>query len=132
MFNVNYETGEITMNVGDTGSFEVEAHRDDGVDWTADDRATLTIRDNQGNSVLERDYALDSEELGNGVIGIEFRNADTDDWEPGSYTWEMRYVVNPYYDEDDKIIDGDIVRTPGVNGNGEPMPMTLKQVYRDI
>lgn len=131
MFSVNYETGAITMNIGDTGSFQVEAHRDDDVSWTEYDRATLTVKRSDGVIVLERDYGLADDELGNGVIGIEFQNNDTDTWDPGTYTWEIRYVVNPYY-ADGRIASGDIVRTPGIDGNGEPMPMLLKPVYRDI
>lgn len=133
MFKVDYTTGAITMSVGDTGSFQVEAHRDDETDWTEDDRATLTIKNAEGSIVLERDYRLDDDEgLGNGVIGIEFQNSDTDTWNPGIYSWEMRYIVNPYYDSNGKIIDGDIVRTPGIDGGGDPMPMILKAVYRNI
>ena len=131
MFDVNYDTGAITMNVGDTGSFEVEAVRDDSELWTENDRAVFTIRNASGETVVERIYTLDNDDTGNGVLLIEFHNGDTDQLEPGSYTWELRFVVNPYYDGG-TIVDGDIVQTPGIDGLGEPMPMTLKAVQADI
>lgn len=131
MFRVNYETGEIVMNVGDTGSFEVKGERDDLTPWTDDDRAVFTVRNAAGENVITRVYGLNDEELGNGVILIEFHNGDTDDLDPGSYSWELRFVVNPYYDGE-TIVDGDIVRTPGADGNGDPMPMTLKGVQAFI
>ncbi len=133
MFEVNYTTGAITMNRGDTGSFTLTAHRDDQVDWTEDDRAVFTVRNGAGANVIEREYRLDDDEgLGNGVILIEFHNSDTDELPAGTYSWEMRYIVNAYYDEDDHIIDGDIVRTPGIDGKGNTMSLTLNNVLKDI
>lgn len=131
MFRVNYETGEIVMNVGDTGSFEVKGERDDQTAWTDDDRAVFTVRNAAGENVITRVYGLNDDELGNGVILIEFHNDDTDHLDPGNYSWELRYVVNPYYDGE-TIVDGDIVRTPGADGNGDPMPITLKGVQAFI
>ena len=132
MFSVNFDTGAITMNVGDTGSFELEAHRDDGTDWTEDDRAVFTVRGATGANVMERVYRLDDVELGNGVILVELHNDDTDNLTPGTYSWEVRFVVHPYYSADGQIIDGDIVQTPGINGRGDPMSLTLKSVLADI
>lgn len=133
MFRIDTETGAIELNVGDTGSFELEAHRDDDTDWTEDDRAVFTVRSAAGANVIERLYRLDDDEgLGNGVILVELHNDDTDDLAAGAYTWEVRFVVNPYYDTDGRIIDGDIVQTPGIDGNGNPMTLTLKSVQADI
>ena len=132
MFSVDYTTGAIEMNVGDTGSFQIQAVRDDSEPWTEDDVATFTVRNASGTDVIVRNYSLVNDELGNGVIAIEFQNSDTDQLPAGSYSWEMRYVINALYDDDGRVVDGDIVRTPGVNGKGEPMNMTLKAVYRDI
>ena len=131
MFRVNFETGEIVMNVGDTGCFEVKGEREDLLPWTDDDRAVFTVRNAAGDNVITRVYGLNDEELGNGVVLIQFHNNDTDGLEPGSYSWELRFVVNPYYDGD-TIVDGDVVRTPGADGNGDPMPMTLKGVQAFI
>lgn len=132
MFAVDYTTGAIEMNIGDTGSFQVEAHRSDGEDWTDDDVATFTVRNGAGEDVIVRDYGLNDQTLGNGIIAIEFQNHDTDQLPAGGYTWEIRYVVNALYNAAGQVVDGDIVRTPGVDGNGNPMNLTLKSVMRDI
>lgn len=131
MFVVNEETGAVEMNVGDTGAWFVDAERDDDVPFTEDDRAVFTIQDQSGETVLERVYGLADDGLGNGTILIQLDNDDTDDWEPGSYSYEIRYVVNPYY-IDGEIRSGDIVDTPGTDGKGDPIPMTLKRVQKDI
>ena len=131
MFQVNEQTGAVEMNVGDTGAWFVDAERDDDVPFTEDDRAVFTIQDQNGETVLERVYGLADDGLGNGTILIQLDNDDTDGWEPGSYSYEIRYVVNPYY-IDGEIRSGDIVDTPGTDGKGDPIPMTLKKVQKDI
>lgn len=132
MFAVDPSNGMIEMNVGDTGSFELIGARDDGDLFTEYDRAVFSIKNQAAEMVIERVYALDNDELGNGHVLIQFNNADTDHLIPGSYTWEVRFVVNPYYDTSGRIVDGDIVSTPGIDGKGNPMPMTLKAVQADI
>ena len=131
MFAVDNESGAITLNAGDTGAWFVVGYRDDEEEFTEDDRAVLTINNAAGDVVLERIYELADEDLGNGVVFIELDNNDTDDWEPGSYTWEVRFVVNPYW-EGTTIVSGDIVDTPGIDGNGDPMPLTVKAVQKYI
>ncbi len=122
MFNCDLETMEITMHRGETGAFKVAATRESGTQWTSADRALFTV-DKDGEVVLQRFYRLDTD-LGNGIVQIEFHNGDTDTLENGQYNTELRYIINPYWDGtapendvtdalavDDKIIDGDIVRT---------------------
>ena len=58
---------------------------------------------------------------------VTFLNADTDTLATGNYNWDVRYVINPYYDEDGKIVDGDQVITPN-----SPMSMSLQVVVGDI
>lgn len=132
MFRVNEEDGTVTLNAGDTGSWFIDGSRDDEVPFTAADRAVFTVKDSQGEIVLERVFGLADADLGNGTIFIMLDNDDTDDWTPGTYTYEVRYVVNPYYDEDGKIISGDIVWTPGIDGEGNPIGMTVKPVQKYI
>ena len=140
MFDVNYQTGAITMHKGDTGAFKVHATRKSGDDWTDDDRMLLTIRTAAGNIVLQRFYRLDDDEgLGNGVVEIQFHNNDTDTWPSGQYNLERRYVVNPYWDGTApqgmcvnaltagvRMIDGDVVRTV-VQGS-----LTIQGILGDI
>lgn len=131
MFRVDETTGQVTMNVGDTGAWFIAGARDDDVPFTADDRAVFTVKDGAGTIKLVREYGLADANLGNGVIHVQLDNNDTDEWPAGSYTYEVRFVVNPYR-EGGEITSGDIVDTPGIDGNGDPIPMTLKAVQAKI
>ena len=126
MFAVNLETMEITMHQGDTGSFKIGAARGSGAAWTENDRALFTVHNQQGEAVMRRYYRLDDQyDLGNGKILIEFHNDDTDQWEPGTYSTELRFDVSPIWDGDPptgrcenallpgvaKMIEGSMVRT---------------------
>lgn len=134
MFSIEAGNGAVTISQGDTGSFELEAQRTDGEAWTSDDRAVFTVKAGE-EIVLERVYRLDNPDddpnLENGVIRIEFTNADTKDLAPGSYTWEMRFSISAYMDDDD-VVSGDNVDTPGIDGSGDPMPFTVKPVQKRI
>ena len=135
MFNVEELTGAITISQGDTGSFELEAERTDGEDWTADDRAVFTLKMND-EIVMERIYRLDNPDedatLANGLIRIDLHNSDTKDLTPGSYTWEMRFSIGAYTDGGGEIVSGDSIDTPGMDGGGEPMPFVIKPVQKYI
>ena len=124
-FQVDFETGDIKMNRGDTGSFWVHASRKSEEQWTEDDRMLFTIRNGQGEIVLQRFYRLDDQwNQGDGFVLIEFHNDDTDTWETGQYTVERRYNVAPRWNGTApagrcvnamtagvRMIEGDIVRT---------------------
>ena len=134
MFLLEELTGAVTLNQGDTGSIEVEAERMDGEAWTEYDRATFCLKSGD-DVILERVYRLDNPEddetLANGLIRIEFTNAQTKALSPGSYTWEMRFAIGAYLGSG-RVISGDGVDTPGIDGNGEPMPFTVKGVQYKI
>ena len=124
MFKYNETATEINMHAGDTGAFKVRATRSTGESWTEDDRLLFTIKNAGGEAVIQRFYRLDNDEsLGNGVVEIQFHNNDTDQLEPGQYSMERRYVVNPYWDGTAptgscvnaltagvRMIEGDVVR----------------------
>ena len=124
-FQVDLDTMDIKMNRGDTGSFFVGAERASGTAWTEDDRALFTIKDQQGTIMMQRFYRLDDQwDIGNGVIMIEFHNDDTDTWDPGQYSVELRFDVNPIWEGTPpvgrcenalattaRIVEGSIVRT---------------------
>ena len=98
-FQFDSETGNITMNAGDTGSFKVECTRKSGEAWTEYDRMLFTIKGGQGEAMIQRIYRLDDQyDLGDGVVLIEFHNDDTDKWDSGTYQMERRYVVAPIWD----------------------------------
>lgn len=98
-FKVDLDTMDIRMNRGDTGSFKVIAARRSGTAWTEDDRMLFTVMNSQGQIVMQRFYRLDNQwGLGDGVVMIEFHNDDTDGWELGTYSVEMRVDVDPIWD----------------------------------
>ena len=126
-FRVDLETMEIRMNRGDTGSFKIGSERESGEAWTEDDRMLFTVRNGMGDIVMQRIYRLDDQwDLGDGKVLVEFHNDDTDKWEPGTYTTELRFNVSPIWDGSPvpaarcvdamapgvpKMIEGSIVRT---------------------
>lgn len=110
MFIVDEEKAAISLSVGDTAAFTVTA--EGGYTFAEEDRALLTIKDGGGVVVLERVYALAGEDQENGVFTVNLSNADTDQLTPGAYSWDVRYVINPYYDETGRIVSGDQVITP--------------------
>lgn len=109
MFSVDTDTGTISLSIGDTAAFSITAS---GYEFDENDRALFTVKDATGTAVLERVYQLADESLGNGVFVVNINNSDTDELSAGTYSWDVRYVIAPYYDSDGRIIDGDQVITP--------------------
>lgn len=123
MFNVEDYT--ITLSRGDTGALIVNATATlDGSDYTfaAEDRALFSIKNANGEIIMQKAY-----EMTDNAFTVYFLNADTDALSPGSYSWDVRYIIHPYYDASGKIIDGDQVITPKT-----PMNMTLLTVVGDV
>lgn len=115
----------ISLSRGDTGALKVTATATlDGEPYTfaATDRALFSIKSAQGEIVMQKQC-----EMTNNAFTVYFLNADTDSLAPGSYSWDVRYIINPYYDDNGKIIDGDQVITPK-----EPMSMALLTVVGDV
>ena len=106
MFSI--ENGAITLSRGDTASFTVTAN---GYVFAAEDRALFTVRNGNGDVIMERVYALTGD-LGNGVFLVQLSNSDTDQLPPGAYSWDVRYIIGPYYNAAGRIIDGNQVITP--------------------
>jgi len=142
MFNVDYETGEITMHRGDTGSYVLHAARSDGSSWTEDDRLLYTVKNSKGEIVLQRLYRLDDQwNLGDGVVLVEFHNSDTDTWENDTYAVERRYVIDPIWEgtppttrcanaltADARMVEGAIVRVPATGQTS----MKLDDIYGEV
>ena len=98
-FQIDLESMDIKMNRGDTGSFKVGSSRKSGTAWTSDDRMLFTIRNAQGEILIQRIYRLDDQwGLGDGKVLIEFHNDDTDTWDPGQYSTELRFDIDPIWD----------------------------------
>ena len=123
MYNV--EGYNIILSRGDTGALKVTANAElDGQPYTfaSEDRALFSIKSNNGEVIMEKTCAME-----NNVFVVYFLNADTDSLSPGSYSWDVRYVIHPYYDETGRMVDGDQVITPK-----EPMSMNLLTVVGDV
>lgn len=119
MFSVDTTTNQITLSRGDTGAFTITV---DGYTFGENDRCLFTIKSGSGQIVKQKAYPME-----NNAFTVTLFNADTDKFTPGGYSWDVRYVINPYYDEKGDIVDGDQVLTPTL-----PMSMNLLTVVGDI
>lgn len=119
MFNVDGFT--ISLSRGDTGSIKFTAQTT--YTFAAEDRALFSIKNAVGDIVKESVFALDE----NKSFVVTFFNADTDNLNPGGYSWDVRYIIHPYYDSTGKIIDGDQVITPK-----QPQELQLLQVVGEV
>ena len=123
MFQV--EGYNIVLSRGDTGAMKVKATATlNGEPFTfgEDDRALFSIKNGQGEIVKEKVAAMTNNEF-----MVYFLNADTDNLAPTTYSWDVRYIIHPYYDANGRIINGDQVITPK-----EPMVMNLLTVVGDV
>ena len=123
MFNV--EGYNINLSRGDTGALKVTATATlNGEPFTfgTDDRALFSIKNSQGEVVKEK-----VAQMTNNQFTVYFLNADTDSLAPGPYEWDVRYVINPYYNAAGRIVDGDQVITPKA-----PQTMQLLTVVGDV
>lgn len=123
MFNV--DGYNISLSRGDTGGMRVTATatlQGEPFTFGADDRALFSIKNANGEVVKEK-----VAELVNNEFTVYFLNADTDSLAPGAYTWDVRYIIHPYYNASGRIVDGDQVITPK-----EPQTMALLVVVGDV
>lgn len=119
MFDVDGYT--ITLSRGDTGAIKITAETDYAFDTI--DRALFSIKNAIGEVVKQQAYPLDE----NKAFVVAFFNSDTDALPAGAFSWDVRYIIHPYYDSDGNIIDGDQVITPK-----QPMNMQLLQVVGEV
>ena len=117
MYSVEGRT--INISSGDTGALEISV---EGYSFGADDRALFSIKDSQGRIVKQKAYAMEDN-----TFVVTFHNADTDKLPFGTYNWDVRYVIHPYYDESGNIVDGNQVLTPEL-----PMAMQILNVVGEI
>ena len=123
MFNV--DGYNITLSCGDTGAMKVKATATlNGEPFTfgTDDRALFSIKNGQGEIVKEK-----VAELVNNEFTVYFNNSDTDNLAPTTYSWDVRYIIHPYYDSTGRIVDGDQVITPNT-----PITMNLLTVVGNV
>ena len=111
----------IRLSRGDTGAIKITADTDQV--FTADDRAIFSVKNPTGEVVKQAVYPLDA----NKSFTVSFFNSDTDNLAAGSYSWDVRYIIHPYYDANGNIIDGDNIITPK-----QPMTLELLQVVGEV
>lgn len=119
MFGVNEYT--ITLSRGDTGAIKFTAETDHTFDPV--DRALFSVKNAIGEVVKQQAFEIDE----NKAFVVAFLNADTDTLSAGTYSWDVRYVIHPYYDDDGNIVNGDQVITPR-----QPMELQLLQVVGEV
>lgn len=119
MFNV--EGYVITLSRGDTGAIKFTASTDHTFESV--DRALFSIKNAIGDIVKQQAFPIDE----NKSFVVSFFNADTDNLAAGAYSWDVRYIIHPYYDASGNIIDGDQVITPI-----QPMALQLLQVVGEV
>lgn len=123
MYSVDGYT--ISLSRGDTGALKVTANATlDGEAFTfgSDDRALFSIKNANGEIIMQKTC-----EMTDNSFTVYFQNSDTDSLAPGSYTWDVRYIVNPYYDASGKVVNGDQIVTPKA-----PQALNLMTVVGDI
>lgn len=119
MFNVNGYS--ISLSRGDTGSIKIIA--DTEYTFDSDDRALFSVSNSVGEIVKQVVFELDEDK----AFVVTFFNSDTDSLAPGAYTWDVRYVIHPYYDAAGNIVNGDQVITPR-----QPMDLQLLPVVGEV
>jgi hypothetical protein len=123
MYNV--EGYNIELSRGDTGALTVKANATlEGEPYVfgANDRALFSIKSGNGEIIMQKVCPMVDN-----AFTVQFLNADTDSLAPGSYSWDVRYVINPYYDDSGRMINGDQVITPRA-----PMSLNLLTVVGDV
>lgn len=123
MFYVDGYT--INLTRGDTGGITIKANvskDDEAFTFSSDDRALFSVKNGQGEILMEKAY-----EMTDNIFTVYFTNGDTDSFSPGSYSWDVRYIINPYYDSTGRIVSGDQVITPK-----EPQTLNLLTVIGEV
>lgn len=115
----------ISLSRGDTGAVRIKADatlNEEAFTFGSDDRALFSLRNANGELVMEK-----VSEMQDNAFVVYFQNGDTDGLASGSYTWDVRYIIHPYYDDSGRIVNGNQVITPK-----EPQSLTLLVVVGDV
>ena len=105
MFQVDSETKKITMHRGDTGEITVTLN---GYDFSNVDCKALFTMKYGGETIKEDYYDIDE----NNQFVVEFTNPDTDIFTSANAEYDVRVIIDPVWDENGKIVNGTMVRTP--------------------
>jgi len=104
-FCVDPKTKKISIYAGDTASMTAKIR---GYDYGGSDRALFTVGEKDGDTVIEKCL-----EITDNQVVVHFQSEDTNQLDPElDYEWDLRFIVNPQYGEDGKVINRDDVSTP--------------------
>lgn len=111
----------IRLSRGDTGQVVIAAK---GVEFTTADRAVVSVKREADDraAIIEKTLEISAD----GTCVWPITNEDTQDLEPGAYTWDVRFVLGAILDGD-RVVDGAAVLTPFV-----PQPFELLEVVGDV
>ena len=124
MFNVEGTT--ISISRGDTGAVRFVADvtipdTDESYTFGENDWAIFSIKTMDGE-LVRMVYA----QMTDNAFTVTFHNADTEALATTNYTWDVRYVINAYW-EGGVIVDGDQVITPEL-----PMNFNILNVVGEV
>ena len=94
----------IGIRRGDTGGFTIQTT---GYEFQTGDVALFTIKDSN-RKTIRRDIL----DITNNAVTIEFTHTDTKSLKVGEYTWDIRFIASPEYDDNDELIGGTEIDTP--------------------
>lgn len=102
MFEVNGQL--IRVSRGDTGliTFAVA-----GISLRENDRAVFTVKRRSGGVAIRK--VIEPE---GGNILVPFVSGDTERLRPGTYEWDIRYVIDAVEDSEGRVTDGREILTP--------------------
>lgn len=108
MFELNGT--RIRLTQGDTGILTITAKESDHV-FTEADKAVFTARKQSGALLVEMMLQPEAD----GRVQIPFASDLSDNWKPGDYKWDIRYVIDAVI-ENGRVVDGREVITPMTPG----------------
>lgn len=112
----------IRLTRGDTAELIVAAT---GTAFTAEDRAVFTLkREARNREVLVRLPVVPDAD---GRCVFALQSADTGSLEPGTYWWDVRFVLGAKLDEAGDVTDGTAVVTPFA-----PQPFEVLEAVGDV
>lgn len=112
---------QIALSRGDTGA--IKFNTDTDYEFSSDDRVLFSVKNALGEVVRQQAYPLEADKS----FTVQFVNSDTDSLPAGTFSWDVRYIIHPYYDDAGNIVDGDQVITPKA-----PMELMLLQVVGEV
>lgn len=123
MFIVDGTT--ISLSCGDTGAVKINAIatlNGNAFTFGANDRALFSVKNSNGEVIMQKASVMDDNSF-----TVYFQNEDTEGLAAGSYSWDVRYIVNAYFDASGKIVNGDQIITPK-----NPMTLILLNVVGNV